>query len=272
MDNNNNIDIKKWDRIRIVKSIIVTLLASIVSSLAMRVFVYPANFVPLAQEAVITMLYKIFDEKLNAGIINLVLNAPLIIYVLIKADKKYVIFTLSFTVCSSIALMLFESLKCPQYVPADVGEVSANYSTEIRSLLKIEKEVSSESVISLAFKFFSEILSDKCAYVDYVSAVKNYVENNYMNDVTAESIANAINLDRRYLSRIFKEKTGVGIKQYLIDYRLSKSIEYMKQGYNVTQSASMCGYFDLFNYSKIFKKNFGVSPKTFYQNLKKDSD
>lgn len=150
-----------------------------------------------------------------------------------------------------------------------VGEVSANYSTEIRSLLKTEKEVSSESVISLAFKFFSEILSDKCAYVDYVSAVKNYVENNYMNDVTAESIANAINLDRRYLSRIFKEKTGVGIKQYLIDYRLSKSIEYMKQGYNVTQSASMCGYFDLFNYSKIFKKNFGVSPKTFYQNLKK---
>lgn len=122
MDNNNNIDIKKRDKVRIVKSIIVTLLASAISSLALWVFVYPASFVPLGLEAVVTMLYKIFDEKLNAGIINLVLNAPLIIYALIKADKKYVIFTLSFTVCSSIALMLFESLKCPQYVPADVGE------------------------------------------------------------------------------------------------------------------------------------------------------
>ena len=122
MDNNNNIDIKKRDKIRIVKYIIITIIASAVSSLALWVFVYPAGFVPLGLEAVVTMLYEIFEHKVSAGVINLVLNAPLIIYALIKVDKKFVIFTLSFTLCSSIVLMLFESLNFPQYIPAEVGE------------------------------------------------------------------------------------------------------------------------------------------------------
>ena len=115
MDNNNNIDIAKRNVNRTIRYIIYTIIASFVSSLALWVFVYPAKFVPLGLEAVVTMLYEIFDGKIQAGLLNILLNAPLIIYALIKTDKKYVIFTLSFTLISSVVLSVFEMTNLPQF-------------------------------------------------------------------------------------------------------------------------------------------------------------
>ena len=77
---------------------ILTILASVVSTLALHVFVYPSNFVPLGLEAVVTILYHYFP-KINAGWFTLILNAPLIILAWFKLDKKYVI---SFNTCSLI--------------------------------------------------------------------------------------------------------------------------------------------------------------------------
>ena len=110
----NTIDIKKRDKIRFVKYTFATVIAAIVSSLALYVFVYPANFVPLGLEAVVTMLQSLF--KINAGWFNLLLNAPLVLYALFKLDKKYVIFTLFFTLLSSVVLIVLEKLEFPQYI------------------------------------------------------------------------------------------------------------------------------------------------------------
>ena len=115
MDNNNNINIKVRDRNRIIKYSIITVIAAVASSLALHVFVYPANFVPLGLEAVVTMLYALFP-KINAGYFNLLLNLPLVLYAIFKLDKKYVIFSLSFTVLSSLFLILWEAVSFPQYL------------------------------------------------------------------------------------------------------------------------------------------------------------
>lgn len=148
-----------------------------------------------------------------------------------------------------------------------VFNLSPLYYDEIKSLAKNGREVIPEQVVSIVFKLLSQILS-KNNDIDYVDGVKSYIEQNFMNDISIEQIAFALSLDRRYLSRIFKAKTGVGLKQYLIDYKIGKSIEFMKKGYNISQSASMCGYFDQFNFSKIFKKNMGVSPKEYLNQIK----
>lgn len=41
-----------------------------------------------------------------------------------------------------------------------VGEISLNYYTKIRSLVKTKKEVSSQKIISLIFSLFSDILTE----------------------------------------------------------------------------------------------------------------
>ena len=114
MDNNNNIDLKKSKRLRAVRFSCMTVLAAVVSSLALHVFVYPAAFVPLGLEAVVTMLYALFPS-INAGYFNLLLNVPLVIYAFFKLPKRYVAYTLAFTLLSSLFLILWEKVGLPEY-------------------------------------------------------------------------------------------------------------------------------------------------------------
>ncbi len=107
--------------------ILLTFLASTISSIGLHVFVYPANFVPLGLEAVVTLLYYLFPA-VNAGWFNLILNAPLIIYAFFKLDKKYVYYTLLFTLFSSVILILLEALSFPQYVSVDGRIISAIFA------------------------------------------------------------------------------------------------------------------------------------------------
>ena len=130
MDNNNNIDIKKRDKLRILKCAFIMLLASVISSVALHSFVYPANFVPLGMEAVATMLFYLFP-KINAGYFNIILNVPLFVFAFFKLNKKYTFLTLAFTIVSSVILILLEKINFPQYKCEDSGRLLAAIFTGI---------------------------------------------------------------------------------------------------------------------------------------------
>lgn len=155
MDNNNDIDIKKRNKIRVFKYIIATVLAALVSALALHVFVYPANFVPLGLEAVVTMLYSVFPN-INAGYFNLMLNAPLIVFAIIKLDKKYVIFSVLFTVISSLFLILLEEISFPQYLENErlLAAIFAGIMLGIRTglMLRIGSSTGGVDIIAVIFQ------------------------------------------------------------------------------------------------------------------------
>ncbi len=104
----------------------------------------------------------------------------------------------------------------------------------------------------------------------YVPMAKNYIESNYASsDITVDTIAKALHLNRSYFSTIFKQQTGKSPQQYLVDYRLEKAAQYMMlYGYSPTEAAISCGYPDIFNFSRMFKKKFGLSPRFYCENKK----
>ena len=81
-----------------------------------------------------------------------------------------------------------------------------------------------------------------------------------MQDLRVEEIADKMNLDRRYLSRIFKEKTGQTVQEYLISVRMEAAKQQLVRGASVNEAAKLSGYEDVCNFSKMFKRLFGVSP------------
>ncbi len=95
----------------------------------------------------------------------------------------------------------------------------------------------------------------------HVQKVKNFIRTGYMDELTVEGIAHSLNLDRRYLSRLFKEHTGSTIQAYLIHTRMEAADQYLRQGYSVQEAAALSGYRDVPNFSRMYKLRFGTAPK-----------
>ncbi len=95
----------------------------------------------------------------------------------------------------------------------------------------------------------------------YCIKAADYIQANYQSHITIDGIAKILGIDRRYFSRIFTKYIGVSPQKYLVDYRLEKAKTLMSTGgYSVSEVAMSVGYDDVFAFSKIFKKKYGVPP------------
>lgn len=110
------------------------------------------------------------------------------------------------------------------------------------------------------FRLYAILFSEPARHNPHVRQVENYIRLSYMHPIRVEHIAQQLSLDRRYLSRLFKEKTGMSIQQYLLNVRMDEAANYLRQGYSVKECAHMVGYEDVSNFSKLYKKHFGKSP------------
>lgn len=107
---------------------------------------------------------------------------------------------------------------------------------------------------------YAHLFSGSSGTNRHVRQVENYIRSSYMHPIRVDQIAEQLNLDRSYLSRLFKEKTGRSIQDYLINVRLEAGERYLRQGSSVKEAAHLAGYEDVSNFSKMFKRHFGHSP------------
>lgn len=115
-------------------------------------------------------------------------------------------------------------------------------------------------IAATLFRMYADFFEKRTHTHHYVRRVKDFIGAAYMQNIRVEQIADAMNLDRRYLSRLFKEKTGQSVKEYLIAVRMEEAKRHLETGASVAESARLVGYDDVCNFSKMFKRYMGVSP------------
>lgn len=99
---------------------------------------------------------------------------------------------------------------------------------------------------------------------DYVQKAINYMQHNYRNSISIQNVADHLNLDRRYFSSLFRNKTGSSPQEYLISLRLrNAAILMLEMGYSPTEAAPAVGYSDIYNFSRMFKRHYGLSPRSY---------
>ena len=116
------------------------------------------------------------------------------------------------------------------------------------------------SLASDLLMFRSCMISKQLQECDYAEYAMDYVQNTYMEPITVASIADVMALDRSYLSRVFKKKTGQTLQNYIHEVRVQEAKRLMMENYNVTETAAMCGFKDAFVFSKAFSQITGMSP------------
>ena len=102
--------------------------------------------------------------------------------------------------------------------------------------------------------------ADKEEQSDRISEVHRHIKYNYQENITIAGLAAMFSFERSYLYRLFKQRYGVGPKEYLTRVRLEKAKWLLSRGYSVEECAYMVGYSDAFSFSKAYKKFYGISP------------
>lgn len=97
-----------------------------------------------------------------------------------------------------------------------------------------------------------------------VQKVQDYINLRYKEDIRLSDLAALVGMTRTAFSRFFKLRTGRSISEYVIDIRLGHATRQLVDSTtSVAEICYECGFNNVSNFNRIFKKKKGASPKMF---------
>ena len=88
----------------------------------------------------------------------------------------------------------------------------------------------------------------------------DYINKNFGDTMTLESVAKASYLSVNQLCRLFSEHCGTTVAKYITSKRITEAKKMLAAGKSVTETAMLCGFGDYSGFIRVFKKNVGVTP------------
>ena len=109
------------------------------------------------------------------------------------------------------------------------------------------------------------VLAGRAQDYDDVEFVQNHIEENYAHPIYLSELASVLHISAPYLSAKFKKKLGCSFSEYLVRFRMNKASVLLREEsmLSISEIADSVGYTDYAQFSKIFKKYKGVSPRTY---------
>lgn len=138
--------------------------------------------------------------------------------------------------------------------------ISESYSDKIRC-------------VSLLHEYFSAL----SAGVDYgnstnhyIADAQNFIQHNYDRKIRISEIADAVNLDTNYFSKLYKKETGISPSEKITDLKVKRACDLLKNTSSTVKEVSHAvGFEDQLYFSRIFLKRIGISPSQYRKHMKK---
>jgi AraC-like DNA-binding protein len=103
----------------------------------------------------------------------------------------------------------------------------------------------------------------------YINQAMGYIEANYSHSIKIEDLAKELNLNRKYMSKLFKELVGMTPQNYLVRFRMNKACNLMKNtSLHIGEIALSVGYPDQLLFSRMFKSTIGIAPTQYRKSFK----
>ena len=122
-----------------------------------------------------------------------------------------------------------------------------------------------QALIVLLLQMYNQIITgEKESRQSLGEYIKNYIDQNYRNEITLASIAEALNISPDYMSHTFKKVTGYSPIKYIIRRRIGEAQTLLiTTKHSITMIATMVGFDNSSYFIKTFTKNVGMSPKRY---------
>ena len=103
-----------------------------------------------------------------------------------------------------------------------------------------------------------------------VQKVKNYIINNYRDEIRLGKLADLVGMSPSAFSRFFKLRTGRNLSDYIIDLRLGYACRKLVDSTDsISEISYACGFNNLSNFNRTFKARRGCTPRDFRVIFKK---
>ncbi len=97
--------------------------------------------------------------------------------------------------------------------------------------------------------------------------ILTFLHEHYADKITLEDIAAHVGLCKSECCRFFKRQMGTPLFDYLLDYRVGKSLINLKEGSSVSEAAEAAGFNDPSYYAKVFRAHTGRSPSQYRKEI-----
>ena len=99
--------------------------------------------------------------------------------------------------------------------------------------------------------------------------VREFVDAHYREDIGRESLEEILYFDPDYSSRLFKKETGMSFMHYVIQKRMTEAKRLLlNSSMPVGAIAAQVGYDNYSYFSRLFKRNVGITPAEYRRNNK----
>ncbi len=127
--------------------------------------------------------------------------------------------------------------------------------------------------ISLLYKILAEMQKENYLPEKQYNLIKpaiDHISEHFLeNDIPMENLAELCGISYSYFKKIFVKKYSVSPKKYIINLKINNACELLKtQNHTVSQISQMCGFSDIYFFSRQFKTYMGITPTEFQKKYK----
>ena len=98
-------------------------------------------------------------------------------------------------------------------------------------------------------------------YNYFLRTITSYIREHLDERLTVDQIAEAMHMNRSYLSTKFKKETGRSLSSYVIDTKLKKSMEYLRNTDKpIIEIVNLLGFSSQGYFQNVFKRHIGITP------------
>jgi AraC family transcriptional regulator len=98
-----------------------------------------------------------------------------------------------------------------------------------------------------------------------LNQVRDFIQAHLDQDIQLTDLAGTVNMSRYYFIKLFKQSTGLTPHQYLIQQRIQRAKELLRQqrGRAIADIALQCGFANQSHFTRLFRQIAGTTPKNY---------
>ena len=102
-----------------------------------------------------------------------------------------------------------------------------------------------------------------------IDDIFSYINNHITEEISLDDLEREFYVSKFHISREFKKATGITLHRYIVKAKLDLCKKLIEEGNTIIDVAHICGIGSYNNLFRAFKKEFGMTPKEYYNEIKK---